>query len=1538
MKHTRKRVLLAFAATALVALGCAQEREPIVRVQANALKKSFFVGEDLSSKTDDPEFYMRSTMLETGYGLAPFPLTPSWASDVARVKWEISENQLIARLTYERIQDTDHFGSRSTNNGQIVAAYSIEKHFDIRRGYNPNTGEELNIIDENASDRPWFAREYMRVDWSRNLVGEDMWNLDALSQLKVFGDMSFESMAYYVNDPNDADAPVFDPTTGYFDIVGKVYAKPGTVETPFGKVPACLLPADYFNGTEPWGNCWPQELRLRYSFRRLTDTDFEPQDWDGIKFQNAGIFNFAERKGYDQNYQMVDEKWHRFAEVYNIWQGSHRAIPCNTQDTWKTGDGNAHRDLTRPSVSGPEPGPNGTEDECEEAGAGSRCDEFTQKCTIPLRDRVSRTIPLHYGMGSPEDLWSSVAGVVEEWNQIMRKAVHAGRLVECRRTEGVNCDQDFPIDDPDHGITPVPNVFVLCHNPVKQGDDPSCGEEGRTGRLGDLRFNLITIFPQPETASPWGVRMDGADPLTGEKVNASINVWDWVDWVAAQRMVDSMRWLNGELSDQDVINGNYLDEAVRAEQLVGRTKARHASVLSRNEVEKRLDSLGARSVDGQASPLPAFPSEPVLKPGNTQVPLAGNGPAATNASVEARMMAARGSSLDAELTTGPWLQLAGFNGNVTLTDDVVARASPLRAGAAQWRTDTRRQMETALQRKGVCLITGPSESPEPTSLVGLARVMTDKFGPPPSDRVGRQKRIDKMVRYLRKKVMYGVLAHEFGHSVGLRHQFASSADALNFRPQYWQLRTRNGTVTTPCTEAVQDGSQCVGPRWYDPVTDEEVDGLIWLWQSDTVMDYPGDQAQDFLGTGTMDLHSTLAAYAGVVDTWSDPAARCSVPGPGDTTGWGACKESSADGSVADALISRLDTFGGIAGPFTYDVGQSALFSFGNLQDFDKHTLHYSRFGSFFKLLRNCRQVNPDDLRPAGYDEEQDGAYHPTVDGGIVKVDGKYTVCDRPPHDYADWRDMGPSSSSGPSTPGSVSDVGASLQHHVHKSNGQVRWPYLNGSDSWADVGNIAVMRHDSGADAYEQFNFWMSSWEDNHLFSDYRRNRTSFTIRGAVDRSQERYHDKVKNAVQGFALLYELGWSQLAGVEGMIKPSALAATMGFEHFARNVTRPHAGPHHRGKSPLGDVVWKSDEDYDAYSATGLIVPDGTQLLSLPGASYPTIGYGGRAVNNALANDKGEYDVQYLRGVGSYYDKIHAFMNLAESEDRFFSQSLEDFRDPRYRNLSFATIFPEGMRRLLAAVMAGDAALLGPRVAATGDEPQIDTREFIDPSATTRNPDYMKPQQPIGWVQFWPKNGPQVCLPDGVHEICLEFPGEKPVGSSPLETVVVDPQVAFEQQKFAAFFTLLYIPENWKFDWIDLFRIYRVGSDKEPDLPSVHAVHYKDPISGELYIAHSYGTETLLGKTVDRGIAARMLQSANLLLSAAFVTDGPPDPVTGRVDVKYDADGLPVVRGASSCGESDACQKQRGYKALLDWVRQVSATFGFPAPDARGLDFN
>ena len=63
MSYLPRALRLALLSLVVVAFGCAEERAPINRVQPNALAKSFFVG-DLADPGDDPEFYMRTTVVD----------------------------------------------------------------------------------------------------------------------------------------------------------------------------------------------------------------------------------------------------------------------------------------------------------------------------------------------------------------------------------------------------------------------------------------------------------------------------------------------------------------------------------------------------------------------------------------------------------------------------------------------------------------------------------------------------------------------------------------------------------------------------------------------------------------------------------------------------------------------------------------------------------------------------------------------------------------------------------------------------------------------------------------------------------------------------------------------------------------------------------------------------------------------------------------------------------------------------------------------------------------------------------------------------------------------------------------------------------------------------------------------------------------------------------------------------------------------------------------------------------------------------------
>jgi hypothetical protein len=314
---TRALLIGAVGLAAGSSAGCAEERAPINRVQPNALAKSFFVGSDMVGHQDDPEFWFQTTLVDVGYGAAQDGLfTSTYAQPLSRIKWVIQEDFLVARVTYERINDADGKGAGpTTTDGIIAAVYPIISHFDIRRDYNPTTGEESNIIVENQSDRPWDQREYFRVDWGTNLA-TDAYDFDTLSLVGLYGGITYEPLTYYVNDPHDRDAPHFDAKNGYFDVTNKAFAKPGLVDlSSFGwdvkTFPSCYLDADVAGGQAPAGNCNPVELTLRQSFRKVEKSDYTPKNYDGYRFQAYGGFT-EDRKGYARDYGMVDQKWSRF--------------------------------------------------------------------------------------------------------------------------------------------------------------------------------------------------------------------------------------------------------------------------------------------------------------------------------------------------------------------------------------------------------------------------------------------------------------------------------------------------------------------------------------------------------------------------------------------------------------------------------------------------------------------------------------------------------------------------------------------------------------------------------------------------------------------------------------------------------------------------------------------------------------------------------------------------------------------------------------------------------------------------------------------------------------------------------------------------------------------------------------------------------------------------------------------------------------------------------------------------------------------------
>ena len=432
---------------------------------------------------------------------------------------------LLARLTYELIEDSDYKGARRSPDGQVVAAFNIESHFDVVYEYNPTTGERINVLEENETDRPWYERESFRVDWSRNLI-TDAYDLDALSQLGIWYGVEWDPVAYDVTDPSNPDAPQFATGEGYFDVTLKAWAAPQIVhDAEWGDYPACWL-----YGRWPMDNCNPSEVTLRMSFLRVVDRDYEPVEWDGTKMDMFGWFTW-DRFGYDRRYGVVDDRWRRFSTMWNLYERSHvePAIPCNTEATTPLG-ADPHRDADG----------DGTEDECATAGRGSRCAAVVGECPLPMRDAgcgPSVVRERRY----PEELFEAGRRALDGWAYAIR-AVVAAWLAECRRTVGSGCESERFADAVERRLRPA--RLGVHGGAARLRALPQPG--GRWRRPGVRAAGLAAHrrpalqpadhrFPQQMAV---GDRDGREDPLTGEKLAGSANQWLSVADRAASQLAD----------------------------------------------------------------------------------------------------------------------------------------------------------------------------------------------------------------------------------------------------------------------------------------------------------------------------------------------------------------------------------------------------------------------------------------------------------------------------------------------------------------------------------------------------------------------------------------------------------------------------------------------------------------------------------------------------------------------------------------------------------------------------------------------------------------------------------------------------------------------------------------------------------------------------------------------------------------------------------------------------------------------------------------
>src|SRR5882762_9464640 len=134
-RTSRSFPLLITLALAASVAACAGQGD-IDRTQPDKVDKSLFFDLSGAPKT----WYYRET-------LVGFPPTASWGFEglqdgLQKVRFEIQEKFLIGYRAYDYVPGSQNaFTGGANNTDTPLVMYQIKAHFDVKREYNPATGE-----------------------------------------------------------------------------------------------------------------------------------------------------------------------------------------------------------------------------------------------------------------------------------------------------------------------------------------------------------------------------------------------------------------------------------------------------------------------------------------------------------------------------------------------------------------------------------------------------------------------------------------------------------------------------------------------------------------------------------------------------------------------------------------------------------------------------------------------------------------------------------------------------------------------------------------------------------------------------------------------------------------------------------------------------------------------------------------------------------------------------------------------------------------------------------------------------------------------------------------------------------------------------------------------------------------------------------------------------------------------------------------------------------------------------------------------------
>ncbi len=879
--------------------GCNGE-PPIDRVGVNIIDKAVLEG----------SWYMGRTVIDVDYEAGAASYVGTYPGDAAsdfgdtsfytlpRIRWVIDEDFLYAYRDYEFFQGIDGVPvAPGEHLGEPVAAFAIESHLDIRRQYNTVTGEEFNVIEENTTDRRWYERDFMRVDWSMNhLPGYYGQIRNLYETLGIFTREPVDLFVQTESDFPDSWRPQFhymtcrslddesaecDPRDRDFAEdyeFGEIYSMsfvnqeiiaPGSVPDPFtGRmVPWCTS----VYGDSP--QCTALTAFTRTGFLKVSETrEYVAENWNDTRFDRHGYFRL-EQPTYDRS-TSPDDPFYGGTDFlnyninrHNIWMewtdGAGNLLPFAERRVrpivwYMTSEMPGH--LVKPSLD-----------------LTSSWNELFMSTVRNLRGEAPAVYPrVQCQSENPDDycfceespvdgtiLNPTCAGRYDPY-QTPAEAEAAGVMnpYQCwiEVPEGAEPNMadievaDSLRDEDFYGWFGAEFVGDECVNVLRMNTCNRASVAANGGTVegleceerGDMRFKFVSYVDQPGTRF-LGVATLRSDPVTGEILVGDANM--------GGPALDGYR--TSSLQQFDLVNGNITDE----------------ELYTGEDIRSYLASTN--NIDLPAPPRIDFNVAPVAVNATAAAQVAGargvmeramtraaqlEGPEGRRNIFSDRLMDLAGTDLERRLTDNiDTFALAGLPAlpgpEARPTEAILDQASPFRITAQ----DRLNRLERSEQRIGYANFMMPNAYVDDS----VTHFVTNHKDWPRA----------RLEFTLNRLLYFETQLHELGHCLGLRHQFTASADRANYYDDYYIIDERfplpdPATFDVDGTPGFSVDEQVAYEDAYEAARRNRERAGIDRWMNTSVMEYTANWYQRTIGSpGRYDVAAVQYGYGDMVEVY-----------------------------------------------------------------------------------------------------------------------------------------------------------------------------------------------------------------------------------------------------------------------------------------------------------------------------------------------------------------------------------------------------------------------------------------------------------------------------------------------------------------------------------------------------------------------------------------------------------------------------------------------------------------------------------------------